>query len=122
MRRTGRNIIVIGTGEGGLEALDQLVGQLQTGLAAAIVIAQHMTPDDSGKALTRRLGRHKAFGARLAREGERLKQGRIYIAPPDHHLLLKADTVLVRKGARENRNRPASIRCFARPRSPTGRA
>jgi two-component system chemotaxis response regulator CheB len=106
MRRTGRNIIVIGTGEGGLEALDQLVGQLPTGLAAAIVVVQHMTPDDSGKALTRRLGRHRAFGARLAREGERLKPGRIYIAPPDHHLLLKADTVLVRKGARENRSRP----------------
>jgi len=107
MRRTGHNIIVIGTGEGGLEALDQLVGQLPTSLAAALVIAQHMTPDDSGRALTRRLGRYKAFGAQLAREGERLKPGRIYIAPPDQHLLLKADRVLVRKGARENRNRPS---------------
>src|SRR5205814_4381501 len=30
-----------------------------------------------------------------------------YIAPPDYHLLLKANTILVTKGARENRYRPA---------------
>ena len=106
MRRKARHIIVVGTGEGGLETLDALIGQLPTDLAAAILIVQHLTPDNSGEALTRRLGRHKAFDAKLAREGERLTPGRIYIAPPDSHLLLKADKVLVRKGARENRSRP----------------
>ena len=102
----GHNVIVVGTSAGGLEALDQLVGQLPTDLAASIFIVQHMAPDTSGEPLTRRLGRHKAFDAKLAKEGERFKPGRIYIAPPDSHLLLKADRVLVRKGARENRSRP----------------
>jgi two-component system chemotaxis response regulator CheB len=106
MRSKARHIIVVGAGEGGLETLDALIGQLPTGLVAAILIVQHLTPDNSGEALTRRLGRHKAFDAKLASEGERLTPGRIYIAPPDNHLLLKADRVLVRKGARENRNRP----------------
>jgi len=101
-----RHIIVVGTGEGGLETLDALIGQLPTNLAAAILIVQHLTPDDSGEALTRRLGRHTAFDAKLAIEGERLTPGRIYIAPPDNHLLLRADRILVRKGARENRSRP----------------
>ena len=99
-------IIAIGTSEGGLETLDRLIGQLPTDLPASIFIAQHMSPDDSGEALTRRLGRHRSFAARLAREGERFKPGRIYIAPPDNHILLKAGTILVRKGARENRSRP----------------
>jgi len=61
MRSKGRDIIVVGTSEGGLEALDALVGQLPTGLAAAIFIVQHMAPHNSGEALTRRLGRHKTL-------------------------------------------------------------
>lgn len=107
MRSKHRNIIVIGTSEGGLETLDELIGQLPTDLSASIFVVQHMAPDNSGEALTRRLSRHKAFGAALAREGQRFKPGRIYIAPPDNHLLLKPQTMLVRKGARENRSRPA---------------
>lgn len=106
MRSKGRNIIVVGTAEGGLEALDALIGQLPTDLAAAIFIVQHMAPHNSGAALTRRLSRHKAFYAALASDGERFQPGRIYIAPPDTHLLLKTDKVLVRKGARENLSRP----------------
>jgi two-component system chemotaxis response regulator CheB len=106
MRSTGRNIIVVGTSEGGLETLDELIGQLPTDLTASMFIVQHMAPHNTGEALTRRLSRHKAFDAKVAKEGERFKPGRIYIAPPDSHLLLKTDKVLVRKGARENRSRP----------------
>lgn len=106
MRGKGRNIIVVGTAEGGLDALDALIGQLPTDLAAAIFIVQHLAPHNSGEALTRRLGRHQAFHARLATDGQRFTPGRIYIAPPDTHLLLKPNTMLVRKGARENLSRP----------------
>jgi two-component system, chemotaxis family, protein-glutamate methylesterase/glutaminase len=107
MRRKGRNIIVVGTSAGGLEALDELIGQLPKDLGASLLIVQHMAPPNSGEALMRRLSRHKLFAVKLAKDGERVKPGRIYIAPPDHHLLLKTDKVLVRKGARENRSRPA---------------
>jgi two-component system, chemotaxis family, protein-glutamate methylesterase/glutaminase len=106
MASKGRNIIVIGTSAGGLEALDQLVGQLPTDLPASIFIVQHMGPDNSGEPLLRRLSRHKAFQPKLAENGDRITRGRIYIAPPDNHLLLKKEKVLVTKGARENRNRP----------------
>jgi two-component system chemotaxis response regulator CheB len=106
MRSRGRNIIAIGCSAGGLEALDALIGQLPTDLSAAIFIVQHMAPESSGVALLQRLSRHKAFDPKLAENGERFRAGRIYIAPPDYHLLLKKTTLLVSKGARENRNRP----------------
>ena len=106
MTTTGHNIVVVGTSAGGLDALDQLVGRLPTDLAAAIFVVQHLSPETSGAPLIRRLGRHKAFQAKLAKEGERFKRGRIYVAPPDNHLFIKSDRMLVRKGARENRNRP----------------
>jgi two-component system chemotaxis response regulator CheB len=105
-RSRGRNIIVIGTSAGGLETLDQLVGQLPTDLKASIFIVQHMSPDGSGQPLLRRLSRHQAFTPKLATDGEAFKPGCIYIAPPDSHLLLKTGHVLVTKGARENRYRP----------------
>ena len=103
----GRSIVVIGTSAGGLEALDQLVGQLPTDLPASLFLVQHMAAHNSGEPLLRRLSRHQAFQPTLAVHEERFKPGRIYIAPPDTHLLLKKDRVLVTKGARENRYRPA---------------
>jgi two-component system chemotaxis response regulator CheB len=107
MRRKGRDIIVVGTSAGGLETLDQLVGQLPTSLPASIFIVQHVAPQSSGEALLRRLARHQAFQPKLAEDGDRLQAGRIYLAPPDNHLLLKKDRMRVTKGARENRYRPA---------------
>jgi two-component system chemotaxis response regulator CheB len=106
MASKGRNIIVIGTSSGGLEALDKLISQLPTDLPASIFIVQHMASENTGAALLQRLGRHKAFGCKLAKDGEFFKPGRIYIAPPDSHLLVKKTKVMVTKGARENRSRP----------------
>ena len=91
MPSKGRNIVVIGTSAGGLEALDQLIGQLPTDLPAAIFIVQHMAPENSGVALLQTLGRHKAFNCKLARDGESFEKGHIYIAPPDYHLLVKKE-------------------------------
>jgi two-component system chemotaxis response regulator CheB len=102
----GHNIIVIGTSAGGLEALDALVGQLPTDLPSAIFIVQHMSPQNTGIALLHRLAKYKAFRCSLAIDAEKFQAGRIYIAPPDYHLLVKKDCVLVTKGARENRYRP----------------
>lgn len=107
MSGKGRNIVVIGTSAGGLEALDDLIGQLPTDLPASIFIVQHMAPENTAEALLHRLGRHKAFKCKLARDGEMFQSGRIYIARPDNHLLVKKKTLLVTKGARENRYRPA---------------
>lgn len=106
MAARGRNIIVIGTSAGGLDALDQLIGQLPTDIPAAIFIVQHLAPEVSGSALLRRLGRYKSFQCKLATDGESFRPGRIYIAPPDNHLLVKGKRLLVTKGARENRSRP----------------
>jgi two-component system, chemotaxis family, protein-glutamate methylesterase/glutaminase len=62
----GRNIMVIGASAGGLEALDQLIGQFPTDIPAAILIIQHMSPENTGVALLHRLGKYKAFECALA--------------------------------------------------------
>ena len=103
----GRDVIVIGTSAGGLAALDALIGQLRADLRASIFIVQHMAADSNGDALLQRLRKHDAFKYKLAEDGETFKRGTIYIAPPDHHMLVKERKLLVTKGARENRSRPA---------------
>jgi two-component system chemotaxis response regulator CheB len=42
-----------------------------------------------------------------AQDGESIHRGRIYIAPPNRHLLLTIDGIQLSEGARENRFRPA---------------
>jgi two-component system, chemotaxis family, protein-glutamate methylesterase/glutaminase len=107
MSRAGRNVVVIGTSAGGLQALDELIGQLPAGLPAAFFIVQHMAAEASGEALVQALGRRKTFRCKIASDGETFKNGTIYIARPDYHMLVKKTTLLVTKGARENRYRPA---------------
>src|SRR5205809_6714271 len=117
----GRDIIVIGTSAGGMDALDTLIGQLPTDIPCAIFVVQHLAPQNTGAALLSRLGRHKAFQCKLAVDGERFRAGRIYIGPPDHHLLVKEKQILVTNGARENRYRPAIVPLFRSAAATPGR-
>jgi two-component system, chemotaxis family, protein-glutamate methylesterase/glutaminase len=105
--RSKRDIVVIGTSAGGLEALDALIARLPPDLPAAVFVVQHLAPENTGFALLQRLGKHRAFRCKLAEDGEKFAQGRVYIAPADHHLLVKKSALRVTKGARENRYRPA---------------
>src|SRR4030095_15081839 len=113
MASKGRDIIVIGTSAGGLEALDALIGQLPTDLRASIFIVQHMAPENNGGVLLHRLSRHRAFGCKLAQDGESFKTGRIYIPTPGHPRQDKKDKVLVTKGGRENRRKPGIVPLFS---------
>ena len=45
--------------------------------------------------------------AGFARDGEPVEKGRVYVAPPDRHLLVGDDVLVVRRGPRENSSRPA---------------
>jgi len=101
-----QRIIAIGGSAGALEAIDTLIGQLPTGLPATIFVVQHMAPENTGEALLHRLRKYRAFQAKLAEDEEIFEPGRIYVARPDYHMLVKKSRILVTKGARENRYRP----------------
>ncbi|MDB4996803.1 MAG: CheB methylesterase [Myxococcaceae bacterium] len=98
---------MIGTSAGGMFALQQLFAQLPKEFPAPVMVVQHMRPDNDGRVLVEAINDSGALRCKLARNGERFKAGHIYVAPPDNHLLVKATTLLVTKGARENRYRPA---------------
>jgi two-component system chemotaxis response regulator CheB len=103
----GHSIVVVGTSAGGMEALTTLLAQLPKELPAAVFIVQHMSADSLGLELVHRLQRVGTLTCELGESGQRFEHGHVYIAPPDHHMLVKNETILVTKGARENRSRPA---------------
>lgn len=43
----------------------------------------------------------------MAKDGEPIRRSRVYVAPPDRHLLLARDRVRVTREPRENMSRPA---------------
>jgi two-component system chemotaxis response regulator CheB len=101
-----KHVVVIGTSAGGLEALTTLVRSLPADFPAPIAVVMHVAPDSPG-VLPDLLTREGTLVARHPDNGERLEPGHIYVAPPDHHLLLEPDRACVSKGPRENRFRPA---------------
>lgn len=98
---------MVGTSAGGVEALMKLVEALPPDFPAPVVVVLHVAAD-SPSLLPQILSRHGRLPAQEAHDGERLRAGRIYTAPPDHHVLVEEDkTLRLSKGARENRHRPA---------------
>ena len=102
----GHDLIVIGASSGGIEALIALLGWLPADLAAALCIVVHTSPEAPGL-LPAVLGRRTPLPVSQAIDGERLQAGHIYVARPDHHLLVESGRIRVTRGPRENRHRPA---------------
>jgi two-component system chemotaxis response regulator CheB len=75
-------------------------------LDAAVFVAIHSSPDSPGL-LADIMGRVTQLPVTPARNGERIERGRIYIAPPDCHLLINKNRVAVVRGPKENGFRPA---------------
>jgi two-component system chemotaxis response regulator CheB len=101
-----RDIIVIGTSAGGVEALRTLCRGLPANLPAAILVVQHLAAS-TRSVMPELLSRAGVLPAVSPEDGERIEQGRIYVAPPDRHMLIKGDRVILRRGPVENRCRPA---------------
>ncbi|HEX8733770.1 MAG TPA: chemotaxis protein CheB [Pyrinomonadaceae bacterium] len=101
-----RNIIVIGASAGGFDALKKLVKDLPPDLRASIFVVWHMSPDVTG-VLPQVLNRAGPLPAKNAEDSEKIEPSRIYVAPPDRHLIIEDSHVRVTRGPKENRFRPA---------------
>lgn len=99
------DIITIGASAGGVEALRTVVSQLPAGFNASIFVVMHV-PARSRSVLPEILGRAGRLPADHARDGELIRPGRIYVAPPDHHLVVEQDHVHLNCGPKEQHHRP----------------
>ncbi len=101
-----RDILVIGASTGGFEALKTLVAGLPGDLAASVFVVMHLSPRQPGL-LPQLLKRFSTLPIAHAVDDARIEPGHVYIAPPDHHLMLAPGKMRLTQGPKENRSRPA---------------
>jgi len=101
-----RDIVVVGASAGGTEALTELVRALPADFPAAIFVVVHF-PASASSVLPRILSRAGSLLATHPEDGDTFATGRIYVARPDCHLLVRDGRLSVRRGPKENNSRPA---------------
>ena len=98
-------VVVAGASAGGVEALGALAGSLPRDFPAPLAFVLHVPGGSS--VLPQILTRAGGPPATHAQDGEELRAGHIYVAPPDRHLLLRAGRAHVVRGPTENGHRPS---------------
>jgi two-component system chemotaxis response regulator CheB len=101
-----RDIVVVGGSSGATAPLKGLLGRLPADLPAAIFVVLHI-PTRSIGMLSTVASAAGPLPALQAEDGMTIKRGNIYIAPPDHHLILVDGHIRLGRGPRENMARPA---------------
>ena len=99
------DIIVIGASAGGVDALKRLVHDVPPDLPAAVFVVLHTGAHPS--ILPDILRRAGSLPADHPVDGSPIENGRIYVAPPDHHLIVVPGHVHVTRGPKENNARPS---------------
>lgn len=99
------DIVLIGASAGGVEAISAIVAGLPRDLRAAVLVVLHVSRGRS--VLPEILTRAGRLQAIHPADGERIEYGRVYVAPPDHHMTVEGDVIRITHGPSENGVRPA---------------
>ncbi len=100
-----RDIIVIGGSAGAMAALRRILVDLPVDLGASLFVAIHTPPQSIHQPDVLRMS--SPLPVELADDGMAIVPGCLYVARPDHHLLLMPDAIHLGRGPRENMSRPA---------------
>jgi two-component system, chemotaxis family, protein-glutamate methylesterase/glutaminase len=84
-------LIVIGASWGGLEAVERVLRTLPPGFDTPIAVAQHRAVDSGSGALSQMLRKHSGRDVCEPGDKDTIERGRVYVAPPDYHLIVEPD-------------------------------
>lgn len=102
-----RPLVVVGGSAGALEPLRRLLSLLPGDFGLPILVVIHTRPSAGGANLCKVLQRGNVLSLCEAQDREEPRAGKVYVPPPDHHLLLQDGLMRVSHGPRENNCRPA---------------
>ena len=99
------DLIAVGCSWGGLAALSRVLGDLPPDLDVALVVAQHRGTGPS--TMSSLLGRHTSWPVCEAEDKEGITSRRVYVAPPDYHLLVEPGHLALSTEAPVRYSRPS---------------
>ncbi len=86
-------VVVIAGSAGAISVLNVLLSSLPPDLAAAVLVVQHRSPERPSF-LVEVLERSASLLTKEAEEGELVRAGTIYVAPPDRHMTVTASRAI----------------------------
>jgi two-component system chemotaxis response regulator CheB len=101
-----RDIIVIGASAGGVPALKTFFQHFNPVVPVSVFVVLHF-PSDGRSMLPEILSTQTSLSVHHAIDGERIEPRNVYVAPPDHHLIIEFGHMHLTRGPKENRARPA---------------
>ncbi|MFD6437241.1 chemotaxis protein CheB [Streptomyces venezuelae] len=105
-------VVLVAASAGGIGALTTLLAGLEDSLPVPVLAAQHLRRSRESP-IAAILSRATPLDVKLAEDGESLRAGTVYIAPPDHHLCVKNPKELsLSRAGRVNFARPAADPLF----------
>lgn len=99
-------IVAIGGSAGSVQALKRAAAGMPADLPFAVLVAIHMS-HRAVSVLADILDRSGPLTAVTARGGQTLRPGHIYVAVPDHHLLVDGSRVVLGEGAADDDFQPS---------------
>src|SRR5215216_2035202 len=98
--------IVIGASAGGYHVVVDIISQLPANLPVPVFVVIHIPASEPSylPAILSKAGRLPAINPL---DGAIIEPGYIYVAPPDHHILISDGRIAVKRGPKENGFRPS---------------
>ena len=97
-------IVAVGASGGGLEPLRRITERLPRNCKATVFVVMH---SGAASLLPEILSWHGKLAVDFAQDGAAIEAGRIYVAPPDHHMLVEAGHIRLNQEPRLHNVRPA---------------
>lgn len=101
------DLIVIGVSWGGLDAVSRLLGGLSDDVHQPIVVAQHRSPSSQADVLAGLLQGHTRRVVGDPDDKSVIEPDRVYICPPDYHVLVENGRLALSTDAPVNHARPS---------------
>jgi two-component system chemotaxis response regulator CheB len=107
MKSRVKNIITVGASAGGIVAVSKLVASFAEDLDAAVFIVIHLGRESIASVILKQIQRSTNMRCRIPLDGELINNSVIYLAPPDHNMMLDQGKIVIKRGAFENHWRPS---------------
>lgn len=101
------NVIVIGASAGGINAVSRLVAGFDKDFDAAVFIVIHVSANSLTEVILSQIQKQTFLKCVIPKDGEKIINKVIYLAPADHHMMIDKHKILIRKGAYDNHWRPS---------------